>query len=83
MAKTNDTGDLLADPTLVAAVVKRGVVIHGAGLTASPGETVHLPADEVAALRARGVLEDPDAAPIATGAGPSFGGDADVTVGAA
>jgi hypothetical protein len=67
------------------AVVRRGVVIWGAGpwdekkrafhppaVKSGPGEKVSLPAKEVARLRAAGVLHDPQQPEIAMGMGPSY-----------
>lgn len=65
----------LNDKPLVAAVVARGTVVHGDGLEAKVGDTVHLPEGDVIALRARGVLVDPSKAAIPVGPGPTFGSD--------
>jgi len=75
-----------ADVAMVEAVVLRGTIMvgdHGEEEAVGPGGKVTLPADQVAALRKRGVLVDPEAAPTFN-AGPVSdidGGGPKVTAG--
>lgn len=60
-------------PKLVEAIVRHGTVmvgVHGEEKPVGPGGKVLLPEDDVIALRARGVLHDPESPPSFDG-GPS------------
>lgn len=63
----------------------QGVVAHGRTVlvdrkAVAAGEVVKLPAEEIAHLRERGFLVDPDKAEIPKGDGPSFGVQSGPTV---
>lgn len=72
-AKDTPQLPLEEDGDLVEAKVRRGTIVWGEKQHAGPGDTVKLPRDDVVALQARGVLEDPDRAAPPTGAGPTYG----------
>lgn len=62
---------------LVSAIVRRGTVVvgdHGSEVHVGPGGQVTLPEADVVALRASGVLHDPDSDPLVP-AGPTVDND--------
>jgi hypothetical protein len=71
------------DAELVDVTIVRGSIHTGHGESAlvhGPGATVAVPKDEVPTLIMRGIIADPNAAPIAVGAGPTFRPDGGPTI---
>lgn len=77
MSEAPDTSAAAEPTNLVKAIVRRGTVVigpHGEETHVGPGGEVLLPEEDVAALRASGVLHDPDSLPSYL-TGPSVDND--------